>query len=84
MAPQIPQNPQHQLSTIHHNWHSVPTILMILSSLWVFETPNSIIERGHFDKAKKQLQRIHGVADIQAKFNNLVHASAASKEVEHP
>ncbi|KAI8025108.1 hypothetical protein LOK49_LG02G01874 [Camellia lanceoleosa] len=50
---QIPQNPQHQLSTIHHNWHSVLAILMILSSLWVFETPNSIIERGHFDKAKK-------------------------------
>ncbi|KAI8025172.1 Sugar transport protein MST6 [Camellia lanceoleosa] len=40
--------------------------------------------RGHFDKAKKQLQRIRGVADIQAEFNKLVDASAASKEVEHP
>ncbi|CAL5330416.1 unnamed protein product [Camellia sinensis] len=80
---QIPWNPQHMLSTIHHNWHSVPAV-MFLSSLWVFATPNSLIKRGHFDKAKKQLQRIRGVADIQAEFNNLVDASAASKEAEHP
>ncbi|KAL7218799.1 hypothetical protein ACSBR2_011963 [Camellia fascicularis] len=63
---------------------AVPAVLMIFSSLWVSETPNSLIERGHLDKAKKQLQRIRGVADIQAEFNDLVDASAASKEVEHP
>ncbi|CAL5336340.1 unnamed protein product [Camellia sinensis] len=63
---------------------AVPAVLMIFSSLWVSETPNSLIERGHLDKAKKQLQRIHGVADVQAEFNDLVDASAASKEVEHP
>ncbi|THG10524.1 hypothetical protein TEA_027813 [Camellia sinensis var. sinensis] len=71
-------------------WHislggaAVPAVLMIFSSLWVSETPNSLIERGHLDKAKKQLQRIRGVADVQAEFNDLVDASAASKEVEHP
>ncbi|KAL7218817.1 hypothetical protein ACSBR2_011981 [Camellia fascicularis] len=37
----------------------------------VSETPNSLIERGHLDKAKKQLQRIRGVADVQAEFNDL-------------
>ncbi|KAL7250103.1 hypothetical protein ACSBR1_012159 [Camellia fascicularis] len=63
---------------------AVPAVLMIFSSLWVSETPNSLIERGHLDKAKKQLQRIRGVANIQAEFNDLVDASAASKEVEHP
>ncbi|KAL7218820.1 hypothetical protein ACSBR2_011984 [Camellia fascicularis] len=63
---------------------AVPAVLMIFSSLWVSETPNSLIERGHLDKAKKQLQRIRGVADVQAEFNDLVDASAASKEVEHP
>ncbi|CAL5369689.1 unnamed protein product [Camellia sinensis] len=47
---------------------AVPAVLMIFSSLWVSETPNSLIERGHFDKAKKQLQRIRGVADVQAEF----------------
>ncbi|KAL7218821.1 hypothetical protein ACSBR2_011985 [Camellia fascicularis] len=63
---------------------AVPAVLMIFSSLWVSETPNSLIERGHLAKAKKQLQRIRGVADVQAEFNDLVDASAASKEVEHP
>ncbi|KAL7218823.1 hypothetical protein ACSBR2_011987 [Camellia fascicularis] len=63
---------------------AVPAVLMIFSSLWVSETPNSLIERGHLDKAKKQLQRIRGVANVQAEFNDLVDASAASKEVEHP
>lgn len=62
---------------------AVPAVLMILSSLWVSETPNSLIERGHFE-AKKQLQRILGVAHVQAEFNDLVDAGAASKEVEHP
>ncbi|KAL7234908.1 hypothetical protein ACSBR1_018388 [Camellia fascicularis] len=63
---------------------AVPAVLMILSSLWVSKTPNSLIEKGHFDKAKKQLQRIHGVAHVQAEFNDPVDAGAASKEVEHP
>ncbi|KAL7218805.1 hypothetical protein ACSBR2_011969 [Camellia fascicularis] len=63
---------------------AVPAVLMIFSSLWVSETPNSLIERGHLDNAKKQLQRIRGVTDVQAEFNDLVDASAASKEVEHP
>ncbi|CAL5393958.1 unnamed protein product [Camellia sinensis] len=63
---------------------AVPAVLMIFSSLWVSETPNSLIERGHLDKAKKQLQRIRGVANVQAEFNDLVDVSAASKEVEHP
>ncbi|KAI8024888.1 Sugar transport protein 1 [Camellia lanceoleosa] len=67
-------------------WHIsfVPAVLMILSSLWVSETPNSLIERGHFDRAKKQLQHIRGVAHVQAEFNDLVDAGAASKKVEHP
>ncbi|KAI8025588.1 Sugar transport protein MST6 [Camellia lanceoleosa] len=57
---------------------------MTLSSLWVSKTPNSLIKKGHFNKAKKLRQRIRGVADIQAEFNNLVDTSAASKEVEYP
>ncbi|KAL7232077.1 hypothetical protein ACSBR2_010150 [Camellia fascicularis] len=63
---------------------AVLAVVMIFSSLWVSETPNSLIERGHFDKAKKQLQRIRGVAEVQAEFNDLVDASTASKQVEHP
>ncbi|THF96925.1 hypothetical protein TEA_004708 [Camellia sinensis var. sinensis] len=62
---------------------AVPAVLMILSSLLVSETPNSLIEIGHFE-AKKQLQHILGVAHVQAEFNDLVDAGAASKEVEHP
>jgi MFS family permease len=38
----------------------VPAILMTLGSLFLPDTPNSIIERGGNDKAKEMLQKIRG------------------------
>lgn len=62
----------------------VPALIMICGSLYLPETPNSLIENGKQDKAKKQLIKIRGVDDVEEEFNDLIAASEASKQVEDP
>ncbi|GFY84809.1 sugar transporter protein 12 [Actinidia rufa] len=64
---------------------AVPAVLMVLSSLWVSETPNFLIGRGNYSLAKRKLQRIRGAdVDVQAEYDDLVAASEALKQVKHP
>ena len=62
----------------------VPAILMTLGSLFLPDTPNSIIERGGNDKAKEMLQKIRGTKNVDNEFQDLVDATEAAKKVEHP
>ncbi|KAF7841951.1 sugar carrier protein C-like [Senna tora] len=62
----------------------VPALIISIGSLCLPDTPNSMIERGEHDEAKKMLQRVRGVDDVEEEFNDLVAASEASKQVEHP
>uniref|UniRef100_A0A2N9FKV3 Major facilitator superfamily (MFS) profile domain-containing protein n=1 Tax=Fagus sylvatica TaxID=28930 RepID=A0A2N9FKV3_FAGSY len=62
----------------------VPAILMTLGSLFLPDTPNSIIERGGNDKAKEMLQKIRGTKNVDDEFQDLVDATEAAKKVEHP
>ncbi|KAG5563145.1 hypothetical protein RHGRI_005786 [Rhododendron griersonianum] len=62
----------------------VPALTIIIGSLFLPETPNSMIERGRGEEAKIKLQKIRGVDDVDEEFNDLVAASEAAKKVEHP
>ncbi|KAI3418630.1 uncharacterized protein J3R85_013575 [Psidium guajava] len=62
----------------------VPAILMVVGSLFLPDTPNSIIERGHHEEAKKMLQKIRGTENVDHEFRDLVQASEAAKKVDHP
>ncbi|XP_055827481.1 sugar carrier protein C-like [Solanum dulcamara] len=62
----------------------VPALIITVGSLLLPETPNSMIERGNNEEAKKKLKRIRGVDDVDEEFNDLVTASEASRKVEHP
>ncbi|KAG6692502.1 hypothetical protein I3843_10G110900 [Carya illinoinensis] len=62
----------------------VPALIITVGSLVLPDTPNSMIERGKHDEAKKKLIRIRGVEDVEEEFSDLVAASEASKLVEHP
>lgn len=62
----------------------VPALIITIGSLVLPDTPNSMIERGDRDAAKAQLQRIRGIDDVEEEFNDLVAASDASMQVEHP
>ncbi|EEF51092.1 sugar carrier protein C-like [Ricinus communis] len=62
----------------------VPAVIIIFGSFVLPESPNSLIERGHIEKAKEQLIKLRGVPSVTAEFDDLVVASEQSKTVEHP
>ena len=63
---------------------AVPAAIITLGSLALPDTPNSLIERGHEEKARTMLRRIRGTDDINEEYNDLVVASEESKTVKHP
>jgi MFS family permease len=62
----------------------VPALIMIVGSFCLPDTPNSLIERGHYEEAKEQLVNIRGISDVEEEFKDLVAASEGSKQVKHP
>ncbi|OAY64115.1 Sugar carrier protein C [Ananas comosus] len=63
---------------------AVPAAIITIGSLFLPDTPNSLIERGHPDEAKAMLRRIRGTDDITEEYNDLVVASEESRRVKHP
>ncbi|KAF8008646.1 hypothetical protein BT93_K2342 [Corymbia citriodora subsp. variegata] len=64
---------------------AVPASILTFGSLFLPETPNSLIQRtDNHEKAETMLQRIRGVDDVQAELNDLIKASSISKTVDHP
>lgn len=63
---------------------AVPASIMFIGGLFLSETPNSLIERGHLEKGKQILKRIRGTQNIQAEFDDLVEASKIAQSVNHP
>ena len=62
----------------------VPAIILAVGSLFLPDTPNSLIERGKKEDAREKLKRIRGLENVDEEFNDLVMASELSKQVEHP
>lgn len=62
---------------------AVPAALMTLGGIWLPETPNSLIERGHYEQGKIVLQKIRGTQVVDAEFEDLVEASAAANAVKN-
>ncbi|KAI3949854.1 hypothetical protein MKW92_003318 [Papaver armeniacum] len=63
---------------------AVPAVLMTIGALFLPDTPNSLIERGHQEKAKVMLKKIRGSEKVEEEFQDLIDASEASKKIEHP
>ncbi|XVF67013.1 hypothetical protein PTKIN_Ptkin10aG0086400 [Pterospermum kingtungense] len=63
---------------------AVPAIMMTIGSLVLPDTPNSILERGHTEKARKMLQKVRGTHHVDAEFQDLIDASEAAKKVKYP
>lgn len=62
----------------------VPALIITVGSMILPDTPNSMIERGQHDEAREKLRKVRGVNDVDEEFNDLVAASEASRQVEHP
>lgn len=63
---------------------AVPAVLLCVGSLFLGDTPNSLIERGQKEQARTMLQKIRGIENVDEEFHDLIDASEASKKVEHP
>ncbi|XP_042486542.1 sugar transport protein 10-like [Macadamia integrifolia] len=63
---------------------AVPAVIMTAGSLLLPDTPNSLLERGHMEKAKSMLEKIRGTSDVDDEFQDLMDATEHSKKVEHP
>ncbi|KAF2320756.1 hypothetical protein GH714_030533 [Hevea brasiliensis] len=62
----------------------VPALIIIIGSFFLPETPNSLIERDHHEKAKEKLIELRGVPNVDEEFNDLITASEAAKLVKIP
>lgn len=62
----------------------IPACLLTLGALFVVDTPNSLIERGHLDEGKAVLRKIRGTDNIEPEYLELVEASRVAKQVKHP
>ncbi|KAI3955311.1 hypothetical protein MKW92_004181 [Papaver armeniacum] len=58
-----------------------PALIFTIGSIFLTETPNSLIQRGgsDFKKAKIVLQKVRGTDDVQAELDDLIEASSVSK-----
>ncbi|KAI4967876.1 hypothetical protein ZWY2020_006979 [Hordeum vulgare] len=63
---------------------AVPAGIIAIGALFLPDTPNSLIDRGYTDDAKKMLRRVRGTDDVEEEYSDLVAASDESKLVSHP
>ncbi|KAK4479653.1 hypothetical protein RD792_015180 [Penstemon davidsonii] len=63
---------------------AVPAVIMSVGAVFLPDTPNSLIERGQREQARDMLQKVRGTTNVDAEFSDLVEASEASQQVQHP
>ncbi|MQL85259.1 hypothetical protein Taro_017773 [Colocasia esculenta] len=66
---------------------AVPASILTLGALFLPETPSSLVRIGSASdvhRAKVMLQRIRGIADVQAELDDLVAAGETARAVRHP
>ncbi|MED6136204.1 hypothetical protein PIB30_053875 [Stylosanthes scabra] len=62
---------------------AVPAVMIIIGTIFLPDSPSSLIGRGKDEKAKQELIKIRGTTDVDEEFKDLVEASESSKAVEH-
>ncbi len=61
-----------------------PALCLLLAAIFLPETPNSLAERGHIDKARHVLEWIRGTDDITAEMDDIIAAAEESNQVSIP
>jgi MFS family permease len=61
----------------------IPAIMLTLASLVICETPNSLVQRGYQEKAKKILQQVRGTQDVEVEFEDILIAAKKSTKHDH-
>ena len=63
---------------------AVPAVMIIIGSIFLPDSPNSLIERGHEDRARKELEKIRGTDKVEEEFHDIVNASKESRAIQSP
>jgi MFS family permease len=63
---------------------AVPAVIMAGGSLFLPDTPNSLVARGKEEEARAMLRRIRGTHDVGLEYDDLLAASEASKAIDNP
>lgn len=78
-------------STMHPNgWRvslglaAAPAVVLFIGSLIITETPPSLVEREKPEDGKRALQKIRGVDDVDAEFEEILHACEIARQVKQP
>ncbi|QHO08348.1 Sugar transport protein [Arachis hypogaea] len=65
-----------------HGWRialglaAILAFLMLVGGIFYAETPNSLVEQGRFDEARKVLEKVRGTKKVAAEYQDLVEARA--------
>ncbi|XP_010256218.1 PREDICTED: sugar transport protein 8-like [Nelumbo nucifera] len=62
----------------------VPASVLLLGSFFITETPTSLIQRQQLEKGKATLEKVRGVVDVDAEFDQIVIAAEKARQVKHP
>ncbi|XP_060966315.1 sugar transport protein 10-like [Cannabis sativa] len=63
---------------------AVPAVMLTVGAMFLPDTPNSILERGNHEEAKRMLQRVRDAVNVDDEFQDLVDACEASKKIQNP
>ncbi|XP_006644256.1 sugar transport protein MST7 [Oryza brachyantha] len=63
---------------------AVPAVIMAVGSIFLPDTPNSLLARGKVIEARDMLRRIRGTEDIGPEYDDLMNASYATKAIVNP
>lgn len=59
---------------------AVPAAILTVGALFLPDTPNSLLERGHPEEAKEMLQKVRSTSNVDEEFQDLIEASEAAKK----
>ena len=59
----------------------VPALILFLGSLIIPDTPNSLVQRGKIEQARRTLERVRGTPHVDAEFADIVEAVENSRNV---
>ncbi|CAN4116416.1 unnamed protein product [Withania somnifera] len=63
---------------------AVPALVILISSMFLSDSPSSLIDRGKVEEAEQLLEKIRGVDNVESEFEDLMKACRASKKVDKP
>ena len=62
----------------------VPALLLFVGSIFLPDTPNSLLARGLPEESRAVLQRIRGCEDVDAEYDDIASAVATASTVTNP